>query len=135
MIMMEQEKLHKTRQDKERRRKRLKTKQNGTCTPRRELERGKAPAPWEVPLPARRSTTTEEELQTIGAKQLKWKDSSTKGQCQCCRCQKVSGTKILPLDIRLKEGAETGYVEENWDWPCRNILEGLEYRATTIDSV
>lgn len=63
------------------RRKRLERNRDGTCSPRRALERGKALAPWEVRLPVRRSAKTEEELQTNGVKQLKQKLSSTNGQC------------------------------------------------------
>ena len=64
-----------------------------TFTPRRELERGKASTPWEIPPPVRTLSRTEEEPYSIvGAvkmesitpfdvKQLKWKQSSIHGQC------------------------------------------------------
>ena len=44
------------------RRKRTEKKQDGTCTPGRELEIGKAPAPWEAPPLVSRSAGTEEKL-------------------------------------------------------------------------
>ena len=53
-------KLGRTKEKWKRERKRER-KQDGTYTPRRELERIKAPTHWEVPLPAR-SAGTEEEL-------------------------------------------------------------------------
>lgn len=53
-----QNKKNITNRTKERRnnkRKRSRRKRDGTCSPRRELERGVAPAPWEVPLSVKRS--------------------------------------------------------------------------------
>ena len=43
------------------RRERSEKKQDGTCIPRRELERRKASTPWKFPPPAR-SAKAEEEL-------------------------------------------------------------------------
>ena len=51
---------------KKKKRVRIRKKQDGICTPRRELERGKAPEPCEVPPSDRRSARTEEELYSIG---------------------------------------------------------------------
>ena len=48
-------------QKKEENKKREK-KQDRTCTPRRELERGKDPAPWEFPPSVRRPARMEEKL-------------------------------------------------------------------------
>ena len=40
----------------------------GTCAPRRELEKGKMPTPWEVPHSSEETSQTEEELWSIGKK-------------------------------------------------------------------
>lgn len=57
-----------TRQDKQKKRKKKMGKErklDRTCAPRRELKRGEAPVPWEVPLPAGSSAGTEKELQRL----------------------------------------------------------------------
>ena len=51
--MIEQEKLHETGQGKKKRK-----EARWDLHSRRELERGKAPAPWEVPPPVRSSPKT-----------------------------------------------------------------------------
>ena len=93
----------------ERKKKKRKEVQRNICTPRKKLERGKALALWEVPLPVRRSVRTEEEFllkenTAIGVKQLKQKQYSINGQCygkvsamtnsNLCWCQQVLGTKL-----------------------------------------
>ena len=52
-----------------------------------------------------------------------------------CRCQEVLGTKTLTLEIRLKEGARTGYMGKNWGWLHKNSLEGIDYRANRVEGV
>ena len=50
-------------------------------------------------------------------------------------CQQVLGTKTLALEIRPKEGAGGSYVGKKRGWTCINRLEGLEYGATTMESI
>ena len=61
----------------------------GSCTSRRELERGTTPAFWEVPHTSKETSKRDgifgilEEYTAVGIKQLKWKRSSTNGQSHC----------------------------------------------------
>ena len=59
-IMIVQENVHET--IKEKRKKNREERKGRQDIPRRELERGKAPALWEAPAPVRRLAWTEEEL-------------------------------------------------------------------------
>ena len=66
-------KLYRTKQ----RRKRREKKWDGSCTPKKDLEKGKTPGPWEVPLPARMSAKTEGEPEENTAIGVEWKQYST----------------------------------------------------------
>ena len=52
-----------------------------------------------------------------------------------CRCQQVSGTKTLVLDIGLKERDGADYMGIKHGWPCGKSLEGLEYRMITFEGI
>ena len=55
--------------------------------PRKDLERRKAPAPWEVPLPVRTSAGTEGGLWSPGGEPSNWFEASltkTVLHSQCC---------------------------------------------------
>ena len=69
-ILIEQENLHKTRQDKRRKKEKgekiWKGNRTGSAPLKGSWERRKAPAPWEVCPPVKGSAGTEEELQSLG---------------------------------------------------------------------
>lgn len=116
-IIIEQEKLHKTRWDRREEKEAKGSERRGNLHPTRDLERGKA-APWEVP-PPERSAKIEEELWTICMKQLKWNQSSINGQCYGQLYVSANRCWELKHWIRRKEGNGAGYVGKNWGWQCR----------------
>lgn len=79
--------------------------QEGICTPRRDLERGKSPAPWEVP-PA--TSRTEEELLSIGG--------AHSNQCKAVKTERILHKWSVQLPCTSQPDASVGRDQEQTHW-------------------